>query len=73
MLLIQLIALALVIAGIVIITRGNLWAGVALIAVGVLVFLLRNAIVDNNDTAVVLPFVFKRVIPWDHAPTGSRR
>jgi len=51
MLLITLIALALVIVGIILAARRQTWPGVALIILGVLVFLLRFAIHDGaNDT-----------------------
>lgn len=63
MLLIELIALILVIAGIVVLVRYNTWGGIALIAVGVLVFLLRSQIDSGSNTnagAMVLPFISKR-------------
>lgn len=64
MLLIELIALALVIAGIVIITRGSLWAGIALIAVGVLIFLLRNSIDTSGNGGKGAALAATSVIPW---------
>lgn len=63
MLLIELIALALVIGGIVVLVRYNTWAGVALIAVGVLVFLLRNAIVSGSNTSTGLGLAASSVVP----------
>jgi Zn-dependent membrane protease YugP len=60
MLLVELIALILVIAGIVVITRGQMWVGIALIAVGILIFLLRDSIVsgaNKNALAMSVPFL----------------
>lgn len=65
MLLIELIALVLVIGGIVVLTRYNTWGGVALIAVGVLIFLLRKQIVSDNNTAnLIAPMLFIRPRRW---------
>ncbi len=58
MLLIELIALILVIAGIVVLVRYNTWGGVAIIAVGVLIFLLRKQISSDNNAGFMLPMLF---------------
>lgn len=44
-----LIALILVIVGIVVLARYNQWAGIALIVLGVMVFLLRDALKDGTE------------------------
>lgn len=64
MLLIELIALVLVIGGIVVLVRSNTWAGIALIAVGVLIFLLRKQIVSDNNAALIAPLLFIRPRGW---------
>lgn len=65
MLLIELIALIFVIGGIVVLIRYNTWAGIAVIAVGVLIFLLRSQIVSSNNTAnLIAPLLFIRPQRW---------